>query len=110
MRGSLLLLFALCFASPPGETSTATTTTPAESGVPVTCVKYWGEARYAPYGYDHVVHLVSSCDRSVRCDVSTDVDPTILSVTVSPKEHVEVVTRRRSPSQSFAPRATCHGD
>lgn len=72
------------------------------------CVRAWGEARYAPYGYDHIVHLASSCEGAARCEVSTDVDPSPISVQVAPSEHVEVVTRRRSPAQRFEPRAVCY--
>lgn len=74
------------------------------------CVRSWGEARYGGYGYNHVVHVVNDCDKPVICDVSTDVDPPAIRVKLQPAQHVEVVTRRGSPSRKFKVRVACFFD
>lgn len=72
------------------------------------CVRSWGEARYRGFGYHHVVHLANECDRTVACAVSTDVSPSPTNVSLKPDAHVQVVTRKSSPSRKFTPRVSCH--
>lgn len=71
------------------------------------CVKYWGEARPTGYGYRHVVVLHSDCKKPQTCDVSTDVNPEIQKVPVSPGETKDVVTFLESPVSAFTPRVIC---
>lgn len=71
------------------------------------CVHAWGEARYGALGYDHYVHVRNGCDRAVRCDVSTDVNPTPTRVRVEAGRATEVLTFRGSPASSFRATAAC---
>jgi hypothetical protein len=71
------------------------------------CVRFWAEARYRPYGYDHIVHLVNVCKLEARCLVSTDVDPEPMRVIAPPEEHIEVTTRRGSPASQFMAAVVC---
>jgi hypothetical protein len=71
------------------------------------CVDVWGEARYRNYGYDHIVHINNRCAALVTCDVSTDVNPGIQRVTIPPKQEIEVLTFRGSPSRDFVANAEC---
>lgn len=84
----LTLLFALQDAGPP-------------------CVAFHGEARSTGYGYRHVVVLTSACKVKKTCDVSTDVAPTIITVSIAPNETKEVVTIVEATSSGFSPRVTC---
>ncbi|MFW6051960.1 MAG: hypothetical protein ACODAU_12355 [Myxococcota bacterium] len=79
---------------------------PRESEVPE-CVRYWGEARYGAYGYNHVVHVANDCDRTVDCRVSTNVSPDWQRVKVPAGETKEVVTYIASPSREFTPYVRC---
>ena len=79
---------------------------PAQASNP-TCIRFWPEARYRNYGYDHVVHLESECQTQAVCEVSTDVNPTEISVRLPAGEHVEVLTMRGSPAREFRSRVTC---
>jgi hypothetical protein len=71
------------------------------------CMQFWPEARYRPYGYDHVVHITSACTVDARCLVSTDVDPEPMRVTVPSQAHIEVITRIASPASEFTPYVVC---
>ena len=71
------------------------------------CVRYYGQARYRMPGYDHVVHVESRCEKPVRCNVSTNVDPHKIVIALQPKEAKAVTTRVSSPSRKFTPTVTC---
>jgi hypothetical protein len=71
------------------------------------CLRFWPEARYRSYAYDHVVHLGSSCHRAASCLVATNVSPKPIAVAVQPLEHVEVVTLRGSDLAEFVPQVKC---
>lgn len=81
----------------------------AEMGTqqPPSCVRSWPEARYRNYGYDHIVHLNSRCHRTASCNVSTDVSPKVIAVTVAPGEHIEVLTQSGSPVPEFVVNVEC---
>src|SRR5262245_12735354 len=68
---------------------------------PAKCVKVTMSSRYVAYGYDHVVDLNNTCDKAMRCDVSTDVNPTPSSVDLAPGEAKSVLTYRGSPASEF---------
>lgn len=72
-----------------------------------TCIRFWPEARYRNYGYDHVVHLQSECQVQAVCDVSTDVNPSQVVVRLPAGAHVEVLTMRGSPAREFRPQVAC---
>jgi hypothetical protein len=73
----------------------------------LTCIAYWPEGRYGAIGYNHIVHLQSSCPAAAVCRVSTNVNPQSVDVAVKPGEHVEVLTFRGSPAREFTPKVTC---
>ena len=74
---------------------------------PAKCVKVRTEARYAAYGYDHVVELENTCDKAMTCDVSTDVNPTPASVDLAAGETKSVLTYRGSPASEFKAQVDC---
>jgi hypothetical protein len=71
------------------------------------CVKVTSEARYVAYGYDHVVTLENTCDRAMRCQVSSDVNPTPAAVELAKGETKSVLTYRGSPASEFKAKAEC---
>jgi hypothetical protein len=71
------------------------------------CIDAWGEARYANYGYDHIVHLRSRCHVRAVCDVATNVNPQPTRVSVPAGREVEVLTYRGSPVREFSPKVSC---
>ena len=78
----------------------AATTLPA-------CVSVTTEARYVPYGYNHVVIVKNGCLKAATCSVATDVSPQATSVEVSPATTLEVLTFSASPAQTFIARVSC---
>jgi len=91
---------------PPTLPPIAQASAPEQQPLP-SCVRSWPEARNGTYGYDHIVHLESSCRMPSACRVSTDLTPTAVVVSVAPGEHVEVVTLRGSPAADFRPIVEC---
>lgn len=79
---------------------------PAQSQGRSGCVEFRGEARYRNYAYDHIVILESLCDKRMLCDVSTNVNPNPIRVSIHPRESLEVTTFRGSPAREFT--ATVH--
>jgi hypothetical protein len=71
------------------------------------CVRAWSEARVRYPGYDHVVHLESSCAVEATCSVSTNVNPQTIVTQVPPGESVEVLTFMASPAREFSARVEC---
>lgn len=85
-------------------------TTPAvaeDAGASLSCVSVTSDARYVPYGYNHVVILKNACQKDAICTVSTDVNPEPTSVTVPRGQTVEVITFSGSPARTFVPRVSC---
>jgi hypothetical protein len=103
VRCASLLLLALlaCAPEPPPEHPRL-----AQAEEP-DCIRYWAEARYRHPGYDHVVTIDNACVARAYCQVSTNVDPDPVLVVVEATAHVEVLTRRGSPTPEFTPRVTC---
>jgi hypothetical protein len=88
----LLLMLAACvsFAVP------AAAVTPQQVG---DCASVTATARYKAIGYSHIVTLANGCQRSVSCEVWTDVDPTPrFTLQAKPGKSAEVVTRVGSPA------------
>jgi hypothetical protein len=71
------------------------------------CVTWSAEARYRPYGYDHLVHLKNGCDQPAVCRVTTNVNPTPAEARVLPKQTATVVTFQGSPAREFAANVAC---
>lgn len=71
------------------------------------CVQVTSEARYVPFGYNHVVTLRNGCARAVSCTVSTDVNPKPSTNDVPSGQTVELVTYYVSPSQTFTASVNC---
>lgn len=71
------------------------------------CISVATEARYVPYGYNHIVLLKNGCSKAATCSVATDVNPQAVSVDVASTASVEVLTFTASPAQTFHARVTC---
>ena len=71
------------------------------------CVGVGTDARYVPYGYNHVVVLKNGCSKPAMCSVSTNVNPKASSVDVAAGATVEVLTFTASPAQAFNAHVTC---
>lgn len=71
------------------------------------CVAVATDARYVPYGYNHVVIVKNGCSKAATCSVSTNVNPQATSVEVNAAASVEVLTFTASPAQTFTARVSC---
>lgn len=71
------------------------------------CIQISTDARYVPYGYNHVVVLKSGCSKPAACTVSTDVNPQPTYTEVAAGTTVEVLTYTGSPAQTFHARVAC---
>jgi hypothetical protein len=73
-----------------------------------TCAEVRGSARAEAYGYTHVVSLRNGCDRPVRCELWSDVDPEPrVRVEVAAGAATEVITRRGSPAREVVGHKKC---
>ena len=79
----------------------------AAEPAPKACVVVKAEAPYRGSGYDHIVKLENSCDKPVKCRVSSDVNPEPVEVALAPKEKKEVLLWRGSPASTFKARVSC---
>ena len=105
MRGARLGA-ALFVASMVVAASAAAQDAGAPSALPA-CISVSTEARYVPYGYNHVVILRSGCSKAATCTVATDVNPQPATAEIAPNASVEVLTFSGSPAQAFRARVTC---
>ncbi len=71
------------------------------------CVSVEAFARYGAYGYDHVVTVHNGCDKAAQCEVSTDVAPKVISLSVRAHASESVVTYRGSPAYEFSAKVRC---
>jgi hypothetical protein len=79
------------------------------SGGADACVEVKASARAEAYGYTHLVTLRNGCDKSVVCEVWTDVDPTPrYTLRARPGETDETRTRAGSPSREVNAQFACH--
>ena len=76
------------------------------AGLPA-CISVSTQARYVPYGYNHIVLLKNGCSKAATCSVATDVNPQAMTVEVASGASVEVLTFTASPAQTFHARVTC---
>ena len=81
---------------------------PASAAGPASasCVQANAYAQYRS-GYDHIVLLHNTCAKAADCQVSTDVNPTPLRVSVAPGATESVLTFRGSPASVFTPTVNC---
>lgn len=80
-----------------------------DAGAPAlpACVAVSTEARWVPYGYNHVVVLRNGCSKAATCTVATDVAPQPQTVEVAARATAEVTTFMASPSQTFTAKVSC---
>lgn len=71
------------------------------------CVQVQSQARYVPYGYNHIVIVKNGCTKDASCTVSTDVNPQPQAAEVPKGTTSEVITFSASPSQAFVAKVTC---
>ena len=74
------------------------------------CVRAWSESRPRYPGYDHIVHLESSCSVDSACTVSTNVSPQVIVAKVPAGQSVEVLTFMASPAREFAATVECKAE
>src|SRR4051794_37424275 len=71
------------------------------------CISVATQARYVPYGYNHIVVVTSGCSKAATCSVGTNVNPQATSVEVASKATVEVLTFTASPAATFTAHVSC---
>lgn len=71
------------------------------------CIHVRAEARQGINGYEHWVYIDSDCDLAAACDVSTDVHPESMTVTVQPRSTGSVLTASEVSAKEFTPYVTC---
>lgn len=98
---------ALCASSTTARADRADPRADAGASSLPACISVATEARYVPYGYNHIVLLKNGCSKAATCTVMTDVSPQSTSVEVAASTSVEVVTFMASPAQTFHARVTC---
>ena len=54
-----------------------------------------------------MVHITNGCDRPVRCQMSTNVNPQVQEITVQPRTSADVSTYMGSPAREFTPNVHC---
>jgi hypothetical protein len=64
-------------------------------------------ARFDGVGYGHWVSVDNGCDTAIECEVSTDVAPTTVQVSLARGQHRDVNTFLSSPAREFAATVTC---
>ena len=71
------------------------------------CVRVSANARFDGVGYGHWVSVENGCDTALECEVSTDVAPTNVHLTLARGQRREVNTFLSSPAREFAATVTC---
>ena len=73
------------------------------------CAVVTASASFKGDGYRHIVTLTNTCQRSVACEVWTDVDPTPHhQLQAKPGKSAEVVIRNGSPASAVRADKICH--
>lgn len=99
------VVFLLAFADPvPREEAGPEE---ANSGTAAGCVAWKTEARWSGYAYNHLVHLDSACRETMRCSVTTNVNPDPVKAELDPGEKETVTTFLGSPASEFSASVTC---
>ncbi|HEY0467920.1 MAG TPA: hypothetical protein VGC79_27160 [Polyangiaceae bacterium] len=98
----LMLLSAVCVSL----AGTAAADAPQQVG---DCASVSASARPKAIGYTHVVTLSNACQRTVACEVWTDVDPSPhYTLQAKPGKSAEVITRNGSPASEVHADKRCH--
>lgn len=71
------------------------------------CVAERSDARFVGYAYNHIVYLDNRCAYPIACRISTDVNPTPVTVRLAPKEKKQHLTFRGSPAGIFKASISC---
>lgn len=71
------------------------------------CISVRAQARPGTSGYNHWVFIANRCDAPAACDVSTNVNPSTMTVAVQPGTTQDVLTFRESPARTFTPFVSC---
>lgn len=71
------------------------------------CIAVASQARYIPFGYNHVVIIGNACTRDAVCIVATDVNPEPIRREVAAQTTAEVLTFMASPSSTFVASVNC---
>lgn len=71
------------------------------------CVTVSGSARWNAAGYNHSVTVTNGCEYAVHCTVSTDVNPTPISVDLDAGASRTVTTFLDAPGSGFIPNVGC---
>jgi hypothetical protein len=80
----------------------------AAGAPPPGCVVIQTATPYQALGYGHLATVQNNCERAVRCELWTDVDPQPRHpVELEPKASTTISFRRDSPSRVFRVTAQC---
>lgn len=71
------------------------------------CVRASAVARFGAMAYDHWVHVENTCPTTVRCTVSTDVNPSPTALELEPGQQRDVATFHGSPASAFVATVAC---
>lgn len=71
------------------------------------CLRASALARFGAMAYDHWVHLENGCPATVRCRVSTDVNPEVTEVSLEPSQQRDIATFHGSPASVFTATVDC---
>jgi hypothetical protein len=95
------LACSLLFAS--SLTATSSDAADEERG----CLTVRPNASFDGTGYAHYALLENGCQKRVRCELWTDVDPMPLSLSLASGDSGEITFRRGSPAYEFRAFARC---
>lgn len=87
-------------------TNTTAAADPPKTGLPA-CIRVATQARWVPYGYNHVVIIEDGCSKAATCTVSTDVNPQPQTAEIASGQTVEVTTFMASAASTFVAKVTC---
>ena len=105
-------LFAAIFLVAAGSNAASTlsdrgaSVTEPHAAIPA-CLHVRAESRRGVTGFDHWVFIDSDCDLAAACDVSTDVNPETMTVTIQPRSTSSVLTASEASASKFTPYVTC---
>ena len=71
------------------------------------CLHASALARFGAMAYDHWVHVENTCATTVRCTVSTDVNPVPTTLELTPGQQRDVATFHGSPASAFVATVSC---
>ncbi|MEI9948692.1 MAG: hypothetical protein WDO74_06840 [Pseudomonadota bacterium] len=73
------------------------------------CASVTASASFRGDGYRHIVTLTNACQRTVACEVWTDVDPTPHHIVqAKPGKSADVIIRNGSPASEVHAQKLCH--